>query len=166
MTVTNVVAVVLLLISCWTDIKYRIIPNFISILLIVNYFIGFFIGIETFPLFDSVLAFAIILVSSTALYAFGWLGGGDVKLVSSASFYVGLQNLPVFTILIGLFGGFLSIFYLIFILYQKKFKSHKNNLQSDGLFIASPDEKKIQLPYGVAIACATLVVIFMSGYPN
>lgn len=165
MTVTAVVAVILLLFSCWTDIQYRIIPNIISVMLILNYFIGFFSGVDTFPVFNSVLAFIIMFTSSAALFAFGLLGGGDVKLVSAASFYVGIHNLPVFTILIGLFGGVLSVIYIFFYFYVRFFQQKRKNIKTDQLFIASKTTKKIQLPYGVAIACATLVVIFISGNP-
>ena len=56
-------------------------------------------------------AFAAGLSRSRAsfLFAFGWMGGGDGKLLAVTALWLGVDHAPAFLIYTGLFGGALTL---------------------------------------------------------
>ena len=50
-----------------------------------------------------------VLVIGFILFAGGYLGGGDVKIISTASLWLGVELVGPFLIYIGLFGGVLAL---------------------------------------------------------
>ena len=93
-----------------------------------------------------------LLAVSFVLFAFGWMGGGDGKLLAVTALWLGFDQAPAFLIYIGLLGGALTLAIL--------------QLRLVGLpaFLGSkPWITRLQMdncgvPYGVAIAAAALIV--------
>ena len=50
-----------------------------------------------------------MLVVGAAMFALGWIGGGDAKLLASAALWVGLRGLAPFAIYTALAGGLLAL---------------------------------------------------------
>lgn len=53
-----------------------------------------------------------VLIIGIAMFAFGWLGGGDAKLLAAASLWIGYESLPPYLVMVTLMGGGLSLLIL------------------------------------------------------
>ena len=94
----------------------------------------------------------IMLLAGMALFFAGQIGGGDAKLLAAAGLWVGLGPLLSFAIYTSLAGGVLAV-----IMYGG------NRLLTAGTFycpawLGHLAGKKVQLPYGIAIAAGALMV--------
>ena len=101
------------------------------------------------------VALAVFAVGA-ALFACGWLGGGDVKLLAAAALWAGPAGLPQLLILTGVIGGALALFLLNPAGRQLAFAARMmigGGVPPAGTGIETP------VPYGVAIAGAALFAI-------
>jgi prepilin peptidase CpaA len=93
-----------------------------------------------------------LLAVSFILFAFGWMGGGDGKLLAVTALWLGVDVAPTFLIYTGLFGGVLTLAVLqLRLVGLPAFLGNRpwiTRLQSDNSGV----------PYGVAITLAALVV--------
>ncbi len=100
----------LILTGAWTDARELRIPNWISLSLLALFVPAALVGgltMETIALhFAGALG---VLVIGFALFAFGFFGGGDAKLMAAVGLWVGWGNLPWFAISVILFGGVLAL---------------------------------------------------------
>jgi len=131
----RVVNVGALFAAATTDVKRRIIPNVIALLVFVA---GLCLRLATQPrvIWESVLVGGILYVALVELVHLGLIGGGDAKLASAASFLVPAAHVPTLLADIAIAGGVLSV-----------------------LFFAARHlsiVKRPTLPYGVAIAAGTI----------
>lgn len=85
----------------------------------------------------AVLVFALFL----GAFALGQMGGGDVKMIGALALWLPVMPLVWMLVLMSLIGGALTIVMLI----DKKFR------RTDG--------EAVEIPYGVAIAIAALLVL-------
>jgi prepilin peptidase CpaA len=84
-------------------------------------------------------AAALVFAIGAGFYAFGWLGGGDVKLMTGLAAWAGLSGLPQFMLLTSLIGGVLSLLYAASALAGRR-RGGAQRLD------------QVEVPYGVAIA--------------
>ena len=119
---------VCLLVSCYTDIKYRIISNYIVIIVFVLAILNYVFGLGAL----NYSASGIFLVCGLLMFYCRLAGAGDIKLITVLLITIPSNSVLFFLLAIAIFGLPISI---IAILYKwlKKIK--------DG----------ITLPYGVAI---------------
>jgi len=93
-----------------------------------------------------------LLVVSFACFAFGWMGGGDAKLLAVTALWLGFDHAPSFLVYTALLGGVLTLAILqLRLVGLPAFLGSKPwiaRLQSDGTGV----------PYGVAITVAALIV--------
>ncbi|QNA84764.1 peptidase [Sphingomonas sp. So64.6b] len=73
-------------------------------------------------------------------FNFGWMGGGDVKMIGALALWFPLVPLVGMLMIMSLLGGVLTLIMMI----EKYFRKNKNVLE---------------IPYGVAIAIAALISI-------
>lgn len=145
---------VLVLYSAWSDAKSLRIPNWTSLSLMGVFAIavlvnGMGLDIITWHLAAGVLT----LVLGIVLFALGYFGGGDAKLLAACALWVGWDNLVAFIFAVVLVGGVLS---LLVILLRKGLGLWPDWLvkSAEGLF--TPDKA---VPYGIAIAAGAMIVL-------
>ena len=92
------------------------------------------------------------LVLGFALFAFGWIGGGDAKLVAATAVWLGWGNVFDYLLLSSVFGGMLTLF----ILYARSYML-PHRLASVA-WIARLHDRATGVPYGIALAAAALIV--------
>ncbi len=90
------------------------------------------------------LSFLIALAIGIGLYALGWIGGGDAKLIAAAAFVFDLGGLLNFLVAVAMVGGLLAIFFVAFALFRPRQEGHR---------------KRANLPYGIAIAVGAIVTL-------
>jgi prepilin peptidase CpaA len=97
------------------------------------------------------LAGAGILAIGIGMFSFGWLGGGDAKLLSAAALWVGTTHLAAFITYTTLAGGFLAAAILGYRFLPFLFLNWPNwakRLHAPGF----------GMPYGLAIAAGAIAV--------
>lgn len=95
------------------DLWKFIIPNWISLALA-----GLFVAaavVQPVPVawLSHLAAMALVLLGSLVLYRFRLLGGGDLKLLTVAGLWIGLDALPPFLIATAIVGGGLTLSLLV-----------------------------------------------------
>ena len=95
------------------------------------------------------------LAGGLIAFRYGILGGGDVKLLSVSAFAVGHENWGALMVWVALCGGLLALGYLAFALWTRVWRARTGR--------RAPSLHAIDLPYGVAIAAGTLVVLTSAG---
>ncbi len=128
------------------------IPNRISLALLVGFVIAAPLTGMSWEQFGwHLAAFLLVLSCTIAMFALGWMGGGDAKLIAAASLWVGFDNLLLFLAQTATLGGVLAVAILIYRFYPLAvlpLPSWATRLHQSGSGI----------PYGIAIAGGALLV--------
>jgi prepilin peptidase CpaA len=99
----------LLAAAAFTDLGWRIIPNWVSIGLVMGFAGIMLIGCDPVGLLLALAAGGAVLIGGTALFAAGLVGGGDVKLAAAATVWIGARAIPEFLVVTALVGGLLAL---------------------------------------------------------
>lgn len=137
-----VILALMLLIAAVTDLKARIIANRLNLaiaLLAPAYWWA--TGLDVWPDMAIQLGLGLVVFAVFAgIFAMGWMGGGDVKLLGALGLWLPLVPLVQMLFAMSVIGGVLTLV----VVAVHRFRKLKT----------SPE-----VPYGVAIACAGLWVI-------
>jgi prepilin peptidase CpaA len=160
-----VIAAVLLGIASLNDIATRTIPDLAPLgLLVIGVALRLTDGTAAAALFTS----AAVLLLGALCWRFGWLGGGDVKLLAACAWLVSPALVPQLVLLTALAGGVLACFYLTLSWMSRVSRAAPRSARPHSLAgrIWRVERWRIRrrpaLPYGCAIAVATLFT--MSGW--
>jgi len=143
---------VMVIIAALTDATSFTIPNRISAILVVAFFPAALalarpageIGADAAVCFVALLA-------GMGMFAAGWIGGGDAKLLAAASLWLGLPAMPVFLIVTALSGGALAV--LLMNARSPWVQPYLSGAPGWLTRLATPGA---DVPYGVAIATGAL----------
>lgn len=145
-----------LVVSAYCDIRFRILPDTASIILVVLAVVRWSWPADWVGLGWSFgYAFA-LFVFGAATFARGWLGGGDVKLMSATSFFLGANSFISFIVVMSFAGGGISLVMLVRILAMKIIRIWRP--RPDGAEVAAIEHT---VPYGAAIALAGLYILYV-----
>jgi len=138
-----------------TDIRKFIIPNTISIALVIAFFISFSLSGLGFDVLKShLLTGGVMLAVGIALFAFNICGAGDSKLLAAAALWLGWPVFGTAILYIALLGGVLSIGIVLARLIARWFP--RLSLIFPPMARLAATEKLIA-PYGVAIAAGAIM---------
>ena len=150
-----------MLVAAFEDFRRLTIPNLLPIVLCATWPFYF---VAATPTLDVALwgalaaigcALAVFLVGAV-LFARGWLGGGDVKLLAAATLWAGAAGTPSLLMLTGVGGGVLALFLLMPL-------GNQLAAVARGMLGNPPDITErgfaIPVPYGIAISGAALIVV-------
>ena len=139
--------------AAYGDIRRYLIPNKISLLILAAY-AAFSLSAAFLPdfypsvnWFNGLIAGGAVLTVGLILFARGIMGGGDVKLLASASVWAGTAYIYDLLMTTALVGGLLAVAVALTRLRQPQ------PAAAD-----SAPAANVALPYGVAIAAGGLVV--------
>ena len=99
------------------------------------------------------LAASLGLVVGMAMFAAGWIGGGDAKLFAAALLWLGWDALVEYTVMASILGGALTL-----VLLALRQVPQPSFLLKQPWFARLCDHKA-GVPYGVALALAALLVL-------
>ena len=136
-----------------TDLFTMTVPNRLSLVLAATFFavaplVG--LGWETIGL--HVLAGVVALAAGFALFAAGWIGGGDAKFFAAATLWLGHEHLLDFAVYGALLGGALTL-----VILALRGLPLPPLLCSQGWILRLHDAKA-GVPYAIALAGAGLLV--------
>ncbi len=141
------------------DILTWTIPNRVSLVLVFGF--GVAVTLLNIPwpvLFSQLAAGLTILLISFAMFARGWVGGGDAKLMAAAALWLGFGHLLPFLFWTAMLGGVLA---LALLTYRRVFPPLWLVSQPWAMRLHDPKEG---IPYGIAIAGAGLIVYPSTGW--
>jgi len=136
-----------------SDLLTMRIANWLVALIAVGYFaLALIAQLSWAEIGYSVGAAVIVLVIAFAFFAFGWIGGGDAKLVSATTLWVGFGLMAPYLIYAALLGGGLTLLILAVRRYPLPswLARHK--------WIDRLHDPKSGVPYGITLAIAGLLV--------
>ncbi len=88
------------------DLFTMTIPNRISLALIAAFVVAFPVAaFGWMGLASHVGAGLLMLAVGIFMFARGWLGGGDAKILAVASLWLGMEMLPEYLLLVSIWGG-------------------------------------------------------------
>lgn len=127
------------------------IPNRISIALVAAFFVlAPFAGFGATKIGFHLLTGVAMLAAGIALFAAGVFGGGDAKLLAAVALWIGLDNLPMYMMMVAICGGLLSVAMLLY-----------RRLPQPKALLGRPWAERLHaknggVPYGVALGAAAL----------
>ncbi len=148
----------LLLAAAAYDLCTYTIPNLLPVALFclfVVYMIVLFAAGESLPLRNLAMhagAAALALGAGAALFAKGWIGGGDAKFFSAVCLWLGFGTMAEYTLAASLAGGALTVLLLLI------------RRLPVAAFIKAPwvlrlADPEAGVPYGVALAVGAVMVL-------
>nr|WP_111298506.1 prepilin peptidase [Paracoccus saliphilus] len=135
------------------DLRTMRIPNRLILLLLAGYTVAVpLFGLTLPELFFSFAAAAIVFALGFLAFSCRWMGGGDVKLLTVATLWLGAGNVVTFIFYTSIFGAILTISLLIF-------RAARLPVPWRGpQWISALHRRDCGVPYGVAIAAAAVLV--------
>lgn len=141
----------------WSDVRRYLIPNWLVGSLLLLYPLAVWLSPNQTDWPMAVAGMGITFVIGYGIFAMRWMGAGDIKLLTVCSLWVGFSLLLEFIFTVALLGGALSLLLLaarkILPLLAVKFPK----LPPLPRILRNGEP----VPYGVAIAVAFLLLLFM-----
>ena len=136
-----------------TDVLSFTISNKISGVLVAFFFLlAPFSGLSFAEIGIHILVGFVALLIGFVLFAAGYLGGGDVKIIAAIGLWLGFDHLGDFLVYTTLFGGALSLM----VLYLRK--TPLPVWLADHRWLVNMQTGQGAVPYGIAIGLAGLSV--------
>jgi len=143
-------------IAAYEDFRRLVIPNLLPAVLCVAWPVHFAAVPSLFGAMTAVGCALAVFIVGAALFARGFLGGGDVKLLTAATLWCGAAGTPSLLVLTGILGGVLTLFLLL--PFGAQLAAAGRALLGPAAIATVHDTSK-SVPYGVAIAGAALIVV-------
>jgi prepilin peptidase CpaA len=145
------------IVAAMRDVTTFTIPNWLSLAAIAAFFPSALLAHMALPMFELAMLIGVLaLVLGIAMFALGWIGGGDAKLFAAASMWLGLSAVAPFLAWTGIAGGGLAVGLLLLR------RTPVANLIAGPTWVERLLEPKGDVPYGVAIAIGALAAFPMS----
>ena len=142
----------LVILAALSDVTSFTIPNRISALLFLAFFpAALALGRPLGEVGVDLAIFAAALLAGMGMFAAGWIGGGDAKLLAAASLWLGLSAMPAFLLVTALAGGALAV--LLMNVRSSWVQPYLGGAPGWLARLATPGA---DVPYGVAIATGAL----------
>lgn len=147
---------VVMAVAAFEDFRRLIIPNLLPILLCAVWPLYLAAAPSLYGALTAIGCALAVFVVGAVLFARGYIGGGDVKLLSAATLWAGPGGTPALLMLTGVLGGALALFLLMpfgnQILAVARGMLGQPSVSTERGFATA-------VPYGVAIAGASLIVV-------
>ncbi len=135
------------------DLFTMTIPNWLTAgLAAVFPLAAFAAGMGTADFAMHVLAGLAVLLIGFAMFSFGWIGGGDAKLVAAAALWFGWEPLLAYSLLFSVFGGALTIGLLM----ARRLPLPAPLWRQEWLLRLH--DRQTGVPYGLALSFAAIVM--------
>jgi prepilin peptidase CpaA len=146
--------VILLALAAGWDLASYTIPNFIPVVILVSFGIFSIAAGYTVASYGThALAALIGLIAGFALFALGFIGGGDAKLFAAVAAWFGLHDLLQYVLVASVFGGGLTLFLL-----AARQWPLPATLASRA-WMMRLHEPRAGIPYGVALAAGAVAIL-------
>jgi prepilin peptidase CpaA len=136
-----------------SDLFTMRISNTLVLVLTAAFFaLAFFVGLPLPEIGMHLACAALVLVFAFAFFAFGWIGGGDAKLIAATTLWLGFGTMLPYLIYASLLGGALTL--LLHAARRWPLPERLRNVK----WIDRLHDGKTGVPYGIALAIAGILV--------
>jgi prepilin peptidase CpaA len=160
MSVIVVYLIFSMLAVLWFDSTSYIIPNWLVGLLLLTYPVAVYMAPHAVDWKMATAGMGVVFVVGYIIFAMKWMGGGDIKLMTVLSLWVGLRALPDFIFIVALIGGVFAVGVWVI---RKALPYLPKKPDSAPLPRILRDNEPI--PYGIAIAFTFLLLMWMGKIP-
>lgn len=143
----------LLAMAALSDFRSFVIPNRLCLAIVALYPAHVMASGVSVDWASGLTAAAIVFGIGTVMFASAMIGGGDVKLMTAAALWAGLELLPMMLLLVIAVGGCYSLFEAIRLKYPQRLLRRLLKREQ-----AQSAAGKDFVPYGVAISTGGLYV--------
>jgi prepilin peptidase CpaA len=144
----------LMLCAVWYDVRSFTIPNWVPGALIAGWVVAApFLGLGWMDAGLSFLTGLGVLLLGMALWAPGWLGGGDVKLIAAGALWFGWPDALMFILFCAASGGVLALALMVLRRLSPALPVSSDWIGRTALAQGAP------APYAVAIASGALILL-------
>ena len=151
--------VLILLAAAASDLIHYRIPNVLVLALGSLFIVSASLHFADAAWLDHIAAAALCLAAGFALYQFGQLGAGDVKLLSAVALWTGMGGLVALLLFTSL-SGLLVLAMILFARFLVS-RAKRTNLWQAQWSTPRVLTKKQGVPYGVAIALGGILTMAM-----
>lgn len=142
-----------MLTAAYRDALTMTIPNWVSVMIFLAFLAFVPFVWQGWSVFGEHMAIGtVVFLFGFTIFAFGWLGGGDAKLMAATSFWWQWPDLLMYLVYTTLAGGIIAMFILV----GRKYVPAKL-LTSAWLHKLVKDET--HMPYGLALAFGAMVTL-------
>jgi prepilin peptidase CpaA len=135
-----------------SDLLTMTISNKLSIALVLGFYVvALLLGMPATTIGIHSAAGFVVLAVSFSMFAAGWIGGGDAKLVAAVALWLGFDQLMSYLLLASIFGGILTFALLAVRRYALPTALQE---QQWAVRLHAPGTG---VPYGIALAAAALI---------
>ena len=99
--------------AAFEDFRRLVIPNLVPVLLCAFWPVYFAAAPSLYSALTAIGCAAAVFSAGVVLFAFGQLGGGDVKLLGAVALWAGPAGTPALLLLTAVIGGALALFLLM-----------------------------------------------------
>lgn len=136
-----------------SDAMSYTIPNKVSLILFVSFVLLVpFSGLSLAEIGSHVVVGFLMLVVGFLLFARGYFGGGDAKIIAAASLWLGPDYTGMFILFAAFYGGILSLFIM------KIYNTPLPSFLAGQKWLVNYQTGKAAVPYGIAIGVAGLSI--------
>jgi prepilin peptidase CpaA len=141
-----------LMTAAYTDYSSMKIPNKIVVALFFAFFLTLPLHWQGLPVLGEHLGmFAAFFAAGFAMFALGWMGGGDAKLMAAIALWFGWADALPFILYTTLFGAAIALFLMM----SSKFAPVRLKTSAFGMKMYQGGK---DMPYGIALAAGALFV--------
>ena len=149
----------LMVIAAIEDLRRLVIPNAVPLSLCVLWPLYIAPTASVAATAGAIGCAAIVFIAGALCFSRGFLGGGDVKLLTAATLWAGPGLAPSLLLATGVLGGALALILLVppcaHLATLARVKLGADSDSTPTRALATP------VPYGIAIAAASLLVLFV-----
>jgi prepilin peptidase CpaA len=91
-----------------SDFSTLKIPNWIPVTLVAAFALFAVVYLDASTILRHLYIAAIVFALGVGFFVAGWIGGGDVKLLTAVTLWIGQQHAPAFVLLMALLGAALA----------------------------------------------------------
>jgi prepilin peptidase CpaA len=137
----------------FSDLLTMRISNRLVLVLVAGFFVVAAVTGMPLPQLGAQLAgAALVLAVAFALFAAGWIGGGDAKLAAATALWIGFGELLPYAVYAALLGGALTLAILV----MRRWPLPAMVISIG--WISRLHDSKVGVPYGIALAAAGIIV--------
>lgn len=155
MQIISLYLITMMLATLWFDLTRYKIPNWISGSLLLLYPAAVYLAPGAIDWKMALVGMLMVFAVGYMVFSMRWMAGGDIKLITALSLWVGFAHLLEFIFAFALFGGAFSLFVLV-VRKMQPYLPWKQRFKTPRLF-----QNNAPIPYGVAIAGGFLWLMAM-----
>ena len=154
----------LLTVVAYCDVRTRRIPNLLAGAIAALGLVRIIVTGDPSAAVYTLAASAAIFAATFLLFWRGLIGGGDVKLMAGAVLLVGYHDLYSFLVVMSVSGALIALAILAAV--KLGLRAMPNPPQRTPALEQQEKMARVTVPYGLAIAAAGVVTLFLQSYPH